>query len=359
MAAKWTNKQIKNLFSMSDMIVAETEATVKWGPNMTSTGSNCGFPGYGSKVSNHPRVFPNFETQGLTEGNIIEGNRENYKSKSYDTWKKQDLLKEIKARDIKKPKDATKNCHLAELLKTNDKERQSAKIEGMVVSKDEELVVDNDDDDNDDEYNLGIGSQYDGILNENESVVDNNDNDDECNLGIRSQYDGILKENNGDNDSGIFNYPGLSYNSIDDNDSNSNKNNSNDNVTHIKNSNKTGKKGILKTINVQKNNNDPSTKKSNATKAVFLRPEYSRLKKFLCNFSKVSKCDDKMTTINSTIDTSCKTTSSTSDKRIDNKQRKRNNEKSANSNNNKIVRSGENSLNNSPIKATKKAKHAW
>ena len=55
-----------NIFTKSNVIRSETAASVGWGPNCTKKCKNAGFPGFGATISDHPRIYPDHQIQGLT-----------------------------------------------------------------------------------------------------------------------------------------------------------------------------------------------------------------------------------------------------------------------------------------------------
>jgi hypothetical protein len=171
--SEWASRCSKNLFDMSSMIKAETAATVKWGPDMTATGTRSGFPTYGAKQEDHPRVFPNYEEQGLYKNHIIPGDKDNYKSTAYTSWKKVNLVKEIKERNLKCNKSSN-NAILIDILVKSDqtrKEQLQDKVgkENIESSEAESEFVYNE---NNDEIEVPSEDDIEGINSINSESVD-------------------------------------------------------------------------------------------------------------------------------------------------------------------------------------------
>ena len=57
---------IPNLFSEANVIRSATTSSVVWGPNCTKDGKKAGFPNFGADISVHPRLYPDYQAQGLT-----------------------------------------------------------------------------------------------------------------------------------------------------------------------------------------------------------------------------------------------------------------------------------------------------
>jgi SAP domain len=125
--ASWTSKN-KSLYSEGSVLRAETTASVQWGPNMTDAGANSGFPGIGTNVSDHPRIFPDFAAQGLTGPHLLPGDPAEFRSTAYENRSVEDLKLELRRRKLKV---SGKKADLVARLKDDDEKKNNNAVENL------------------------------------------------------------------------------------------------------------------------------------------------------------------------------------------------------------------------------------
>jgi hypothetical protein len=134
--AVWARTTNKNLFDLNSMLKAEATACVQWGK-----------PGE-TKVSEHPRVFPEFDSQGLCGGTLVPGNPEDYVSTSYEKLSAKAPRTELKKRKVSPIPSKKNDC--VTLLQRLDAE----------AAQQPAVITGDDNHDSDSEFEINVGVEY-------------------------------------------------------------------------------------------------------------------------------------------------------------------------------------------------------
>ena len=162
---------IPNLFSEANVIRSATTSSVVWGPNCTKDGKKAGFPNFGADISVHPRLYPDYQAQGLTGPHPLPRRtvgpleRANYDSQTHA------LLKLLcsKRKILVSGNKAALIGRLKQYDEKNEKTLEAKTDDGGDGDGDGDIEV----------AGNGAGSEDAGIVNEEEDDDHDDDDDDD------------------------------------------------------------------------------------------------------------------------------------------------------------------------------------